>query len=246
MKTKIQAIVAAFLITFTAGAAWAQPCSEQSLITVTGDAEVRVVPDEVLLTLGIETWNQNLEAAEKENEAKVQKILQLARKQEIEDKHVQTDHISIEPRYDHQWEHRKFIGYFVRRTIVITLRDLSRFETLLTSALNEGANYVHGVRFQTTELRQHRDKARALAIKAAREKAVALAGELGQKIGRPHSIQEGQAGWDSGYASWRGAAGGMMAQNVMQNAEGDSDSDATIAPGQIRVTAKVTVSFELE
>ncbi|MGD9147624.1 MAG: hypothetical protein PVI80_18800, partial [Anaerolineae bacterium] len=47
------------LVTILVLGAWAQEpaaSGEPGLITVTGDAEVRVVPDEVILTLGIETW----------------------------------------------------------------------------------------------------------------------------------------------------------------------------------------------
>ena len=39
------------------------PSQEPRLITVTGDAEVRVVPDEVILTLGVETLDKDLGVA---------------------------------------------------------------------------------------------------------------------------------------------------------------------------------------
>ena len=47
---------------------FAEEKPEPRLITVTGDAEVRVVPDEVMLTLGVETWNKELNAAKQEND----------------------------------------------------------------------------------------------------------------------------------------------------------------------------------
>ena len=226
---------------------FAENVSDKSLITVTGDAEVRVIPDEVILTLGIETWNKDLSEAKKENDKIVENLTDFAKKQKIEEKHIQTDHISIEPRYDQQWEHKRFIGYFVRKTIAITLRDTSKFEELLSGVLESGANYVHGIQFQTTELRKYRDEARSLAIKAASEKAVALAAELGQKVGRPHTIQEGYANWGSGYGSWWGGRmGGGMAQNVIQNYQPSVETEGSIALGQIKINAKVIVSFELE
>ena len=51
--------------------------SEPRLITVTGDAEVRVVPDEVILTLGVETWNKELNIAKQENDQRTQKIIDI-------------------------------------------------------------------------------------------------------------------------------------------------------------------------
>lgn len=227
--------------------AYAENDSNLSLVTVTGDAEVKVVPDEVILTLGVETWNQDLSVAKSENDQRVQKIIEAAKKLKIEEKNIQTDHISIEPRYKDQWEHREFIGFFVRKTVAVTLKDTSKFEELLSSVLGSGANYIHGIEFRTTELRKYRDQARSMAIKAAQEKATALAKELGKTIGRPHTIQEGRVGWGSGYNSWWGSRyGGQMSQNAVQNVSSSSEGESSVALGQISVNANVTVSFELQ
>ena len=218
------------------------------LITVTGDAEVKVVPDEVILTLGVETSDKDLATAKKQNDEITKRVIALAAAQGVSSKDIQTDYINIEPRYDDSYDHRNFIGYFVRKTIVITLKDITAFEDLLTSELEAGVNYVHGIEFRTTELRKHRDEARALAIRAAREKAVALAGELDQKIGKPVAIQEDYAGWWSGYGAWWGDRwGGGMTQNVIQNSGGNpQQTEGALAPGQISISARVTVSFALK
>lgn len=222
--------------------------AESRLITTTGDAEIRVVPDEVILTLGVETWDKDLTVAKNQNDARIKKVLGVASEFEIDAKHVQTDHVGIEPRYRDSYEKRDFIGYFVRKSVVITLKDISRFEDLLTKALEAEVNYVHGIQFRTTELRKHRDEARALAIRAAREKAVDLGKELGQDIGEPHSIHEDASRWWSGYNAWWGGRWGTaMAQNVIQDVGGDASSQGgSLAVGQITVSARVTVSFYLE
>jgi uncharacterized protein YggE len=221
---------------------------EPRLITVTGDAEVRVVPDEVILTLGVQTWDKNLDVAKRQNDEIVQRVLALADEYGIEPEHVQTDYVNIEPRYRNgYYEPSDFIGYFVSKTIVITLRELDKFEDLLASSLEAGVNYVHGVQFRTTELRKHRDEARALAIQAAREKAEAMAGELDQTVGEPRQITEDQSGWWSGYSAWWGSRwGNGMAQNVIQEAgTGGMAAEGSLAPGQINVNARVSVTFEL-
>ncbi len=244
-KQLILLIVVLFGLTISHSALGAD-CMEPRLITVTGDADVRVAPDEVILTLGVETWDKDLNIAKTQNDQRVQRILQLGQKFGIESKNVQTDYINIEPRYEDQWEHKNFIGYFVRKTVVITLRDTSKFENLLSDALAD-ANYVLGVEFRTTELRKYRDQAREMAIKAAQEKAADLSGQLGQKIGQPYTITEDQTWWWSGYNSaWGSRWGGAMAQNVVQTAGAPSSPGTSIAPGQITVTARVTVSFELQ
>jgi len=251
MNASIVSIVGVSLGLLFALCAWTgeQPVShEPRLITVTGDAAVRVVPAEVLLTLGVETWDKDLVVAKDQNDAIVNKVLGLAADYDIDPQHVKTDYINIEPRYRHgTYEEQDFLGFFVRKTIVITLRDISKFEDLLTGVLGVGVNYVQGIQFRTTQLRAWRDEARALAIKAAREKAIALAGELGQKVGEPHVIREDRGGWWSAYGAWGGSRwGGAMTQNVIQELGGASSATGTVAPGQISVQARVAVTFQLE
>ncbi len=256
MNTKLITTLILALILVLALSAWTGQIAQQvetsgepGLITVTGDAEVRVVPDEVILTLGVETWDKELRIAKRQNDERVKAVLALARLAGIESRHIQTDLISLEPRYQDGYERENLIGYFVRKTIVITLKDISQFEDLLTGLLEADVNYIHGIQFRTTELRQHRDQARALAIKAAREKAEALAGELEEQVGKPRTIREDQAGWWSGYGAWWGSRWfGGPAQNVIQEVGGNdlAGSDGALAPGQITVRARVTVTFELE
>jgi uncharacterized protein YggE len=231
--------------------AWSQDATEAEetgQISVTGEAEIRVVPDEVILTLGVETWDKNMGIAKGQNDAIVARVLALADEHAIAPEHVQTDYVSIEPRYRNgYYDERDFIGYFVHKTLVITLRDLDKFEDILADALEAGVNYVHGIEFRTTELRKHRDEARALAIRAAKEKADALAGELDQQVGDPKMIQEVQSGWWSGYNSWWGSRwGNGMMQNVIQEmGAGELMGDGGLAPGQISITARVSVNFQL-
>jgi len=233
-----------------AGRVVAEPClAEPGLVTVTGDADVRVVPDQVVLTLGIETSDASLEAAKAENDAIAQRVLALTEEYSIPARHVQTDFVAIEPVYEDEYSLRTDLaGYRVLKTVVITLSDISRFESLLSDALLAGANHVHGVQFRTTELRKHRDAARALAIQAAREKAEALTAELGLTIGEPRTIIEEYSGWWSSYDAWWGYRWGASsgAQNVVQEA-GSSGyvPDSALAPGQITVNARISVTFEI-
>jgi uncharacterized protein YggE len=223
--------------------------AEPRTISVSGEAEVRVVPDEVVLTLGVETVDQDLDVAKAENDARIAQVIALAQARGVAARHIQTDHVSIEPRYRDGYEKQGFIGYVVRRSMAITLRDLEQFEPLLADLLQGGVNYVHGIQFRTTELRKYRDQARDLAATAAREKAAALAGSLGAKIGAPLTVREEQNGWYGWYGSWWGSQwGSAMTQNVVQNAAGDPylGQDSTLAPGQIAVTARVAVEFELK
>jgi uncharacterized protein YggE len=254
MKDRLVAIAAGVAVLVLVLATWKSEAAPATLsayprlVSVTGEAEVRVVPDEVVLTLGIETHDNQLAVAKSQNDAIVKRVLALASEFGIAPEHVQTDYIGVEPRYPNGcYELCDPIGFVVHKSVVITLGDLTRFEDLLTSVLDTGVNYVQGIEFRTTELRRYRDEARALAIRAAQEKAGALAGELGQKAGQPQTIQEQQSSWWSGYGAWWGSRwGSAMTQNTVQEYQGASlGVDSSVAPGQISVRASVAVSFEL-
>lgn len=218
----------------------AQQQRELPLITVTGDAEVRVVPDEVVFDLTVQTLNRDMRLAKSQTDERLKKTIELTRKYKIAPADVQTDYIKLEPRYRGNDETRTLVGYSVRKDLVFTLRDASQAAELLSELIESGVTRINSVSFRSSQLRKHRDQARALAIKAAQEKATALAAEIGQKIGKAHSIEE-----ESPSAGLRG---GMMNQNAfaIDGAETSASSEGTLALGQIKVNARVTVRFILE
>ncbi len=217
-------------------------------ISVNGEAEVRVVPDEVVLSLGVETFNQALRTAKSMNDERIQKTMAAAKALMVQASRMQTDYVSIEPKYENHDIARTLQGYVVRRTLVITLSDVSKFEDLLTSALEAGVTHVHGIEFRTTQLRKYRDQARVMAIKAAQEKAELLARESGRKVGQARSIGEASYGYYPSYGSWWGGSRySSMSQNAIQNAGGGLPVGGdTLAPGQISIRATVHANYVLQ
>jgi len=215
-------------------------------LTVNGQAEVRVVPDEVVVTLGVETNDLSLVVARERNDEIVAKVLQAAESVGVAAKDVQTEFIQIEPRYSSDYDKRTFAGYYASTTSAITLRDLERFEELLTGCFEAGVNYVHGVEFRTSELRKYRDEAREMALQAAQEKAADMSAALGRTAGSALEVTENSTGWWSGYSSWWGGGWNAMMQNSVQNAGNAAAEISGMAPGTISVTASVTVVFEMK
>jgi uncharacterized protein YggE len=218
-------------------------------IAVSGEAELRVPPDEVVLTLGVETFDASLQAAKNDNDARVAAVIRAARARGVPEQRVKTDYFVAQPRYDDRTHGEvRVVGFIVRKSIVITLRDMAAFEPLLADALGAGATHIHGIDFRVTRLRAYRDSARTLAVDAAREKAQALAGRLGQRLGEPISINEGANGWYSGYGQEWGSRGSGMTQNVVQNVSGGGETasvEGPTTPGQVAVRATISVVFEL-
>ncbi len=121
---------------------------------------------------------------------------------------------------------------------------------MIIAALKTGANEIQDVQFYTSELRKYRAPARELAMKAAGEKAGALASAAGAQAGCVLSISENT--WAYYYGSWRGGReAALWAQNAIQNAsssQGESAQmeESPVSLGQIAVRAEVSASYSLK
>jgi uncharacterized protein YggE len=220
-------------------------------ITVNGEAVVNVKPDKIVVTFGIETWEPEIMTAKQKNNDILKKAIAAIKESGIPEKEIQTDHLSIAPRYKDDYRKEDFLGYFVRNAFVVTLAETDKVEELVTKVLQAGVNYIHGIDFQTTEFKKYREQARDLALKAAREKAEKMAAVLGQSVGVPIQISESYSGspwWY--YSSWGGWGSNRsqgMTQNAIQNVQGGSgEISETIALGKISIQANVSVTFELK
>jgi uncharacterized protein len=217
-------------------------------LNVTGDAAVNVVPDRVRLFVGVESRNADLLAAKAENDARVRKVIDAARALNVTPGNIQTDYIQVNVVYQNDSTTVRY--YRVVKDVQILLTNVQVFEELLSQTLLAGANHVYDVVFSTSELRKHRDAARALAVKAAQEKANDLAGAAGLKIvGTPLAISSYSYGGGASYGRLNSGRGyGQMSQNVMQNVHSANDGigdEGTIALGKISVTASVSMGFRL-
>ncbi len=264
------------LIGAAAGSAGAQPVVPEAsrsagshTISVTGDAMIRVVPDEVRIVLDISGRGRDLVKVQRLVDDTAASMIAAAHNDfQIRREYLQTDHMVLSPTYL-QCYNRPYpecdptrIDYLsATKGLVVRLQDIDRFEALMGSLIARGAREgvtveVLNVSFLTNDLRQHRDKARELAAKAAKEKAEAVAAALGAEIGDVISVNVDQGGWYhySAYgSSWHRRSGhhGQMAQNVVQNFGGGGggpspDEEAGFAPGQINVTANIRAVFALK
>jgi len=214
---------------------------EPQLITVTGEAEVRAVPDEVVFDVSVRTTNRDLKIAKAQTDERLKTLIALARKYKVAPEDMQTDYVKLEPRYRGGNETRTFLGYSVRKDLVFTLRDVSQAENLLSEVMTSGITSINSINFRTSQMRKYRDQARAMAIRSAREKAIALTAEIGQKIGRAYSIEE--------EAPTRNPASqnSFMVNSTMSVGGDDgAETEGTLALGQITVNARVTVRFILD
>lgn len=232
--------------TAEAAAARAADAEPSGSITVSGSSAIRVQPDRVVVILGVETFASTPSASRDENARRSRVVLAAVRALGVKDKDIATANLTLRPRYD-DYDRNIISGYGARNTVAVTLRDVEKLEPVLVAALEAGATSVDGVEFSVTNLRELRDRARDLAVKAALEKAEAMSASAGVRVGNVTGIHEDA--WYSGYfGGWGGRSQWTNVQNVVQDlaAEGAITlEDGSISLGQIVVKAQVTLTAEI-
>jgi uncharacterized protein len=229
--------LAAILFLLCGGVYAPAQCTDQrNVVTVIGVGEIKAVPDEVDLMISIENSAREMAQAKSENQARLKRVLALMAEFQIDAKDYQTTNLSIQPHYKDYEAAKALLGYVASVDIRVTLRDIKKLTELNSRAIQAGATSFQQTSYSSSQVAKHRSGARAIAMKAARDKAEFLAAQLGQKIGKAFSITEVQAGVD--YSA--------LGKNKMANAFSYSLGEGTGNAGVIPITETISVSFELQ
>jgi len=222
-------------------------------ISVSGAAEVKVVPDRVIASFTVENRGESLVKTQQKNDAVVTTFLSyLTDDLKIPAQNMQTDHFQVAPQYYYCYDNNprekcdpmKVQYYNVYKNIQIQLDDISQYEDLVNKAFELGITQINGVQFLTTELRKHRDNAREMAAIAAREKAEAVAGTLDMKVLKPINIHLNQSSW--AYQQPMYNRGSQTILNSSSSVQATPQQGSALALGQISISAEVDVVFEME
>ena len=221
-------------------------CDSSRSIQVSGSAVVKVVPDLVTIQLGVTSNDITPQGVYDKNTGTIKKVIAAIRSLGVADKDVSTDYYIIRPLYT-DYDSLTIKGYRINNTVVVNLKDVSKVSQVLAATLSAGANEVVDVQFKTSQLRQYRDQARELAMKATQEKARDLAGTVSAQVGCVLNV--GENSWSYFGNPWQSGRYQPQAQNVMQNASSNvqpPSDDGPISLGQIAVQAEVQVRFSLK
>src|SRR5919107_5340253 len=100
MKLLSRAATLAFVVLLAAAAnAFAEDRPEPRVVTVAGEAEVNVAPDEVVFDLTVSTFNKELRVAKSQTDERLKNVIAAARRYGVADADTQTDYVNLTPRY---------------------------------------------------------------------------------------------------------------------------------------------------
>ncbi len=229
------------LLVFACAATSAVPdFTRERTVSVTGTAITRTTPDTVVWHVTTAAQHRDLVRAKEDSDEQMQAILTTARELGVEPDDLQTGYLSVdkEYEYDSYGNQGAFKHFAVTRQITIKERDTTKFDEFLTGLVRSADMEVRYT-LESSRIHELRAETRLKSVAIAREKAEAMAGELGAGLGEVLTITE-QVDW--GY-------GNMMANNWSWDDSGGAAAiDATtgtFAPGSIEVRVSVGTVFGL-
>ncbi|MEH6719490.1 MAG: SIMPL domain-containing protein [Aurantimonas endophytica] len=164
-------------------------------ITVTGTGEASARPDQALATFTVLRTAETARAALDDANKAMREVSDGMRNLGAEDRDLQTSGFSINPqyRYDNTEGSQQpptIVGYEVRNTLTVRVRDLARLGEILDQAVTLGVNQGGEIRFELAEPGAVEDAALKDAVADAMATARLIAEAAGVTLGAVREIRE--------------------------------------------------------
>ena len=154
----------------------------KNTLVVFATGEVFSKPDLAIVNFSVVNEALTVEKALSENTDKANSVINFLKNQEIQEKDIKTIVFNINPRYEWQKERRILVGYEVKQSLEVKIRDFSKIGEIIEGAIKNGANIVENLQLTIENKEELKNKAREIAIKRAKEKAQAIASQLEVKL----------------------------------------------------------------
>ena len=209
---------------------------DSARLQVTGNAVITAAPDTAHIALGVETSSTSADKAASENAERMASVLEALEALGLESSAISTSGYNIYSYSDTfartAPDEAIATTYNVHNGITITTKNLDQVGRIVDTAVKAGANQVQNVRFDLADKQEMQFQALAVAIEQALAKADVMAKSAGKTIGGVVSVREEYGTYVAKNESLQMMAGGF-----------DRGAMTSINPGEIEVTAQVTMEF---
>lgn len=216
-----------------------------TLLSLSADGRTTRTPDLAAFNAGVTSQGKTAGEALAANSTEMNKVVAALKRAGIADRDIQTSNLSLNPIYAPQRTlpngeivppQPTIIGYQVHNTVNVRQRDLANYGRVIDTLVAAGANQVNGPSFEMDNPDAALDEARAQAMGKARDRANLYAKAAGLKVVRILSISE-----SGGYAPHPPIIYARAAMADMA----PPPPPPPVAPGELQMTANVSVLFEL-
>jgi uncharacterized protein YggE len=208
------------------------PAATSSGVEVGGVGTATGTPDVLRFTVGVEVSADGVDAALTGADDAARKVLQALRDADVPEKDVQTQNVSVYPRYGDSGE--RITGYTARHDLSVTLRDVGSAGAVLASVADAGgdAARIDGISYALEDDAAVQAEARAAAFADAERRAKQYAQLVGRELGDVLWVRENVS---------------TPAPPMPYAAEAAADSGGSLAlqPGSTAVTVTAEVRWAL-
>ncbi len=206
-------------------------------ISVSGNAEKEVMPDEAVLTLSVLTDGKEAKATQEQNSEVMKQVMAALKEVGVPEKQIETVRFSLSPweEWDSTSEKNVHRGYKVQHTIAVTTKDVRAVGALLDVAVKNGINTIDTIAFAVSDATEKEVKATLVkeASAQARLNAKNLAQSLDVSLGDVLYITE---------SSYSGGPWYFERKSMLMEASASTQ----INPESVKVSLQVNVDFEID
>ena len=198
-----------------------------ALITVAGEGRVKVKPTIVKFSVTVSNISSSATLAIADNNRLMRNLIAAAKANGVQEKDISSAYVRVVSPSALTGN----TNYQAINAANMALKDLSRFDNLVTTLYNIGAQSVSNIVFTVEDSRSLEKKAVARAIKDAQSRAKEIAQASGKFLGRMRSVTTVETGG-------AGALSGQVAQPTRPGVISSS-------PSQIEIVRQASLVFEL-
>ncbi|MBI2657157.1 SIMPL domain-containing protein [Candidatus Woesearchaeota archaeon] len=217
---------------------------QRNTVSVSGTSSLTVDPNKAEIYVKVVTLEKTAQDAKNKNGQISKQVMDALKKEVVKDKDIETSQFNIYPRYEYEEiitpdfrvpSKQVLIGYEVTNVLKVTTLDLEKVGRLVDVSVDNGANDIESVVFGLTKEREKEVKQQAMvaASNDAREKAIALATNVGVTLLKPITVSE------SSFYFMPYASRGVM----MEKADA---APTIINPQKLDISANVQLVYEIK
>jgi len=186
MKAALALIAGALLMTATPACGQSHHHEDAiGKISVSGVGKSYQAPDVASVSAGVVTQAATAQDAMKANARKMNAVIESLKSAGIQNRHIQTSQLSLNPQYDYSNRQKpRITGYQARNTVSARSENLDQVGPMLDALIEAGANNINGIQFSIKDAEAAKSEARREAVKNARRKAEEMATAAGVRLGR--------------------------------------------------------------
>lgn len=235
MKTRYVALLLVLLLAVALTGCQTKVVTTQGaapLYTVTagGTGETLAAPDVAEMYFGAFVQSSDANEALTQASTLAEEITAAVKDAGVAGEDIQTANVSVYPQQNMEGDRLVITGYQANIQVRAKIRDITTIGDVISAASEAGANEIGGPSFTLSEDSEARNEALERAIDDARDRAAVMAKAAGKNLGEIISVSEANASIPV-YLDTRAMAEG---------------AGVPVEPGQLEVSAQVTVVFELK